>query len=628
MSRRPQHPTIEEIFSAANIGENDDWEFKSAKGGLPRSLWETYSAMANSAGGTIVLGATERATSVVLDGVSTEKVDTLKKTFWDQNNNRQVISRSLVASGDVAAVELGSRWILTIRVRPATRQERPVYKGQNPLTGTYKRRYEGDYLCPPEEVRRMLADADDIPADARIVDGFGLDDLDESSLATYRNQLRTVKPDHPWISLSEQDQLELLGCWRYDRDTGESGITLAGLLMFGKYQAIISPSVAPNYFVDFRDYRGCRPQERWSDRIFPDGTWEANIFQFYLRSWPKIVSDLKVPFKLKGVQRIDETPAHEALREAVVNAIIHSDYKVGGGIVIMRYDDRYQIENPGTLLVSQEQLRRGGVSECRNKSLQRMFMLIGIGEQAGSGFARIQEGWKEQQWRAPRLTEQHGPDRVRLDMSMINLIPQSALETLRQNIGPSFEKLGREAQIALATAMVEGEVTNTRMQDLLTDHPADITKLLRSLVDNGYLETNNRRRWTRYSLPTAVGPKPDLFNIPASGAADSSPLDVHSSPFVPQGEESVAKREEWKTIATQIASKGKVPRSEMEAAILELCRGRYLTLTELSELLNRASQNLRNKYLTPMVRAGQLRFRYPDQPHRRDQAYTTTNDAE
>jgi hypothetical protein len=66
----------------------------------------------------------------------------------------------------------------------------------------------------------------------------------------------------------------------------------------------------------------------------------------------------------------------------------------------------------------------------------------------------------------------------------------------------------------------------------------------------------------------------------------------------------------------------------MEAAIVELCRGRYLTLTELSELLNRASQNLRKKYLTPMVRTGKLRFRYPDQPHRSDQAYTTTNDAE
>lgn len=63
----------------------------------------------------------------------------------------------------------------------------------------------------------------------------------------------------------------------------------------------------------------------------------------------------------------------------------------------------------------------------------------------------------------------------------------------------------------------------------------------------------------------------------------------------------------------------------MEATILELCRDRYLTLAELAELLNRAEQNLRNKYLTPMVRAGKLRFRYPDQANRTDQAYTAVD---
>ena len=63
----------------------------------------------------------------------------------------------------------------------------------------------------------------------------------------------------------------------------------------------------------------------------------------------------------------------------------------------------------------------------------------------------------------------------------------------------------------------------------------------------------------------------------------------------------------------------------MEATILELCRDRYLTLAELAELLNRAEQNLRNKYLTPMVRAGKLRFRYPGQANRTDQAYTAVD---
>ena len=76
------------------------------------------------------------------------------------------------------------------------------------------------------------------------------------------------------------------------------------------------------------------------------------------------------------------------------------------------------MENPGSLMVSQEQLRRGGVSLCRNKSLQRMFMLIGACDQAGAGLRRIQDGWASQLWPEPRLSTHTQPDRIRLDFVM------------------------------------------------------------------------------------------------------------------------------------------------------------------------------------------------------------------
>lgn len=623
MAKAPPEPLLDRILAAARVGENDDWEFKSAKGGFPASLWETYSAMANSAGGTIVLGATERSEEVHLDGVPADKLDAWKKRLWNDHNNRQVISRGLLASDDVRSVELDRRWLLVVHVRPANRHERPVYTGQNPLEGTRKRRHEGDYLCSPEEVRRMFADASDVPADARVLTGFSLDDLDAASIAAYRNRFSASRPGHAWLNLDNQALIEQLGGWRKDREAGTEGLTLAGLLMFGKHQAIISPGAAAAYMVDYRDYRGRRkPEDRWTDRLFPDGTWEANLFQFYQRCWAKLVADLKVPFRLEDGQRIDETPVHVALREAFVNSMIHSDYTVGGGVVIERYEDRYEFGNPGTLLVSEAQLRQGGVSECRNRSLQRMFLMIGGGEQAGSGYARIQEGWRSQHWRAPRLTSQDKPDRVRLDMPMLSLMPDWVFTGLREKLGQRFDDLNERERAVLATALIEGDVSNVRMQDLITAPSADITKLLRGLVAKGLLETDNQRRWTRYSLPSAIAPRRDLFSGPESSGlpSDSSALSPDSSVLPPKGEE-------WKAAAATIAGKGKVSKEEMEAVISELCQGRFLTLTELASLLNRAAQNLRNKYLTPMVRAGKLRFRYPDQPNRTDQAYTTAGES-
>jgi len=73
-----------------------------------------------------------------------------------------------------------------------------------------------------------------------------------------------------------------------------------------------------------------------------------------------------------------------------------------------------KLSNPGSLLVSRVQLLRGGVSECRNKSLQLMFQLMGGGDKAGSGMDKIRAGWRAQHWRSPRLEESLQPDRVKL----------------------------------------------------------------------------------------------------------------------------------------------------------------------------------------------------------------------
>lgn len=623
---------LDRILEAAQVGETTDWEFKSARGGFPGSFWETYSAMANAEGGVVVLGVRETDVGAALDGLTTEQIARYQKTLWDGLNNRGQVNVNLLELQHVEIIDVDGARLLAVRIPRATRAQRPVHLGGNPFGSTYRRRHEGDYRCADGEVRRMLADADETPRDQRFVEGFGLDDLDPASLKQYRQRLRVARgDDHPWLALGDREFLERLGGWIGGRAMGRAGLTLAAILMFGKDAAIRHPEAAPSYFVDYREKLD--PDLRWSDRIYPDGGWEANLFQFYLRVWPKLAAGLPTPFRLEGVERRDVTPAHEALREAFVNALIHADYAGAGGVVIERYPDRFVIENPGTLLVSLEQYLAGGVSECRNKSLQQMFLMIGGGERAGSGADKIRAGWRAQHWRAPRLEIRTEPDRVRLTLPMVSLIPAETLDRLRREFSSRVDALTAAEIEALATADIEGIVSNSRLQELLTDHPVDITRMLQGLCERGFLSSDNRRRWTTYRLGGGVTSAPSLFDeadaernsLRKPGDLLHKPGDLLHKPgdlsHKPGGELTPEEEKTLSDLADPVSRSGRANPELVRRVILEVCAQRYLTADQIATLLHRNVAGLRTRYLYPMTGDGLLRLRYPESPNRPDQAY-------
>ena len=301
----------------------------------------------------------------------------------------------------------------------------------------------------------------------------------------------------------------------------------------------------------------------------------------------------------------------------MVNALIHADYNGQGGIVVEKLRDGFEFSNPGTLLVSIDQLLRGNVSESRNKALQTMFMLIGAAEKAGSGVDKMRRGWASQHWRSPMLRDQVQPDRVSWRLPMVSLIPDESLARLEGFFGKKFKQFSTNEVQALVTADIEGTVDNSRMRQICTIHSADVTRLLQGLVAKGALLQEGQGRWSRYRLPDA-GCSLHKDRDSEHKAEDS----VHKVASSIHKAETSEHSEDLLAIAATARNQQRLQPDEMERIILGLCHGRWLTRNHLAELLDRHPDGLRSRFLTPMVAHGRLRLRYPDKPNRADQAYT------
>ncbi len=311
----------------------------------------------------------------------------------------------------------------------------------------------------------------------------------------------------------------------------------------------------------------------------------------------------------------------------------------------------FEFRNPGDMRVPLEQAIRGGESDGRNRALQQMFLLIGAGERAGSGVPKIHKGWREQQWRSPKLYER---TQTVLELHMEDLFPEEITDGLRRQFGRDFEDLSPEQRVVLSTAAVEATVSHARATTLCDMHPADMTRMLRGLVQEGYLAKLGQGRCSKYHLPGAIAttaaelPSSDLLAEPPDLGAEppdlgAEPPDLQSrgpgvgmmpdlgSSGMGSGELVIDDldgldpnlRGELDAMAARIG-RNRVAKGVMERVILTLCDGRYLTLKVLATLLSRSEDHLRQDYLNRLARTGRMTLAFPLAPNHPRQAYTAT----
>lgn len=444
-----------DLNNIASYQENNRIEAKKAAGGFPHSLWETYSAFANTIGGLILLGVEERADkSLRITGVPDGPG--YARVFWQTVQDPAKVSQNILRPEDVALHQVEGKEILVISVPRATRRQRPVYIGDSPFTGSYRRDGEGDYHCSADEVRAMLRDRDDAPADLAVLSGRNRSDLSSDTLRQFRLLMAMRQPEHPGNYLPDERFLPAVGI------TGPEGLhpTLAGLLLLGKRKAL--REVFPQFRLEYQE----------EDTGFRLATIRPgapeNVFSFYMMVSHRLTA---VSALLAQTPREREELAG-AMREAVLNAILHADYFSRGGLTIRRRAGELLVSNGGLLRVSPDQARTGQAADPRNRGLIQLFSLVKLATGTGKGLRGIYSLWDRRGWRPPVLSETFSADRTDLSLplpprefSAEELTRQQVIEYLTDHVTAGVKTLAQG--LGLSEEEIQGALDQLVGRDLV-----------------------------------------------------------------------------------------------------------------------------------------------------------------
>lgn len=357
-------------------------EVKAAKDGCPKRLYDTLSSFSNQdSGGILLFGLDER---VLFEAVGVYDLQDLQKKVTEQCNQMEPPVRAVFTFAEYKGVNICSAEIPAVDL-----SERPCYyKGAGRVKGAYVRVGDADLPMTDYEIYSYEAYRRHVHDDERTVDRVDLSMLDHSRIERFLNDKKAERPQ--FFLLGEAQMLEMLNVTR-------GGIpTLAGIMNFCIYPQGVFPQygitavVVPGYEIgDVGD-----DMERFMDNKRICGTIAEMV--------EEAVGFCKRNMKVKTIidpetgRRKDKTeyPVN-AVREAVLNALIHRDYSMhteGTPVQINFFQDRLEIHSPGNLYgrMTVEQLGMAR-PDLRNPALAVMAESLTEAENRYSGIPTIRK---------------------------------------------------------------------------------------------------------------------------------------------------------------------------------------------------------------------------------------------
>lgn len=362
----------------AKLGDIEwlDFEVKEAKSEVPKSSWETVSAFSNTAGGWLVFGVSKKGKKYDIIGVdSPEKIEQdFLTTLRGDKFNKQIIVESKKYAID-------NKIILAFFIPSMNSKDKPVYF--NSLSNTFIRTGSGDQRATKEEIDSMYRNSSFDKKDEQLTK-FTFEDLDKETIDRYRAYLKSVEPNHRYNLLSAKKMLELMQIITDDK------VTVGGVLVFGKEEIVTK--VINDFRVEYLEVMGksfAESENRYEYRM----PKQKNLYEYYFSISEKLMKHINIPFKLKGLSREENQPQVTAIREALTNLIMHTDYFSNAKPRIRVLSDRIEFFNPGALPKDIKYILKEEFSQPRNNTIARIFRTIQLSENIGSGFYKMFHGW-------------------------------------------------------------------------------------------------------------------------------------------------------------------------------------------------------------------------------------------
>lgn len=604
----------EMIANQQFIREKSEIEYKEAKNNVPKDLWHTYSAFANSNGGFILLGVKENeqgyTPELLISGVNNpEKV--IDELFSQSRSEK--VSKSLLNDNDVKPFQIEDKTVIAIYVKAADILDRPIH-----LNGDYRLSYvrlnSSDHKLTSSELRSFISSYSQKDADGRIVPYASIDDISLSTLDKYRNLLKAHNSTSKLLTLSDEKLLQEIGAYKKDLAQNSEGITNAGLLMFGKNYAITS--VFPHFFFEY--YEEDDDIKRYTLRITDFDLEEGNLFEFYLKVVPLIQELGKDKhFKLDNLTRTEENEITDGLREAFINAITHADYfnNTRHLKVIKTKDNKLIFENAGVMLIDIPTAIAGQRSECRNSIINNLFRRLGLCERQGQGVRDIYSYWQSRNFNSPLLESE-------IDYTKLTLTFQSGAianfeEKFTACFGEKFSNLQPiQKDCLLFIAFNQGKAMFAELAQKMPQYPRrHITLALARLKEKGLLTSSGSPRkqlYTLVSLEQIITEKSqdDYFSQSCIQVDKASKDKLKEAPEEKQTEESnVFTPEENRQITPEV--------TRLLSVLLEPMKSKDI----MKKLGLKDDKHFRMQYLKPALAFGVVEMLYPENPKHRNQKY-------